>query len=239
MKKTLTILIMLVILAGGAWYLTKPSTKTNTNGATQNANSNTTVNTHRAVNTNSAVPATTNAIMNATTTSTTFTSTTLGYSFTYPAGYVVADVNDQGQQQIVRKTADDENFVTVSAEVGSSDDQAKSFADFAIERALSYCSASGPDRDVSCSGATEQTALTTPEGLTGLRLMLREATKTVLTNTTTTKSRGPVYALDAQSASKNKTKVMLVYFSASGTSTIDEANTALAKSIAESVAFAQ
>lgn len=213
-KTVVSIIIALIIIAGGVWYFTQQS-GTNTNTTNTNANRN----------------------INATATTKTYTSTVYGYSFTYPAGYVITDVNSQ--RQIVRKTADDQYAVTVSAEAGTSDDQAKSFADFAVERAISYCAAAGPDGSITCSGATKQTVLTTPKGLSGLNLTLREVTETGLTNATTTKNRGPIYALDSQSASKNKVKTILVDFSASGTSTIDETNAALAKTIAESLTFAE
>lgn len=226
MNKVLLSIVLALIIVGAAWYVVR-QTGTNTNTAlTTNAG------------VNSTVPANTNAVVNATTTTTTFTSTTIGYSFTYPAGYEVSDANDDGQWQIVRKNPDDENFVEVKVEVGS-DDQAKSFTDFATERAVSYCAADGPDESIACSGVSEQAALTTPNGLSGLRLMLREVTETVSTNRTTTKSRGPVYALDTQSASKNKARVILVSFAASGNASVDEANAALAKTIAESVTFAE
>lgn len=244
MKKTLLILTILAILMGGVWYFTKPSKKaqTNTNTAAQNGNSNTsvvnsntTVNINRVVNANSATTANVNASATRT-----FTNTVLGYSYRYSSAYSYTEPNTSHQTQQFKKTGGQNvNGVSVDAEIGTGEDQGKTFADLAVEKAKLGCSAAGPEGTIECPAVSQQTAITTPTGLTGLKLMLREVTENTLTNTTTERTRGPVYVLNVQSASGNKMRLILVSFMPTGTTATDDEYTAFAKVVADSVTFTQ
>lgn len=131
--------------------------------------------------------------------------------------------------------------MAVEAYIGTGEDQGKTFTDLAVGQAELGCSAAGPEGTIECPSVAQQTAITTPTGLTGLKLMLREVTEanTQSGEPTTERTRGPVYALNVQSASDNKVRLILISFMPTGTTATDDEYAAFAKAVADSLTFSQ